>query len=95
MIVAAVKMKGREEKRREILQTIRDITDQVRKSEGCLGADCYQDISDKNVFYHVQQWQSRKHLDNHMHSKLFSALLGIKSILAEPPQIEHLHPSSE
>ena len=90
MIITTVKMKGREEKRLEILQTIREIANQVRRCKGCVGVNCYQDIDDKNVFYNVQEWRTRQDLADHLNSKLFAALLGIQSILAEPPQIEHM-----
>lgn len=95
MIITTVKMRGREDKRLEILQTLRGIAGQVRQCKGCVGVDCYQDIDDKNVFYTMQEWRTRQDLDDHLNSKLFAALLGITSILAEPPQIEHMLRSRE
>ena len=95
MIVATVKLKGREDKRLEILQTLRGFTDQVRQCKGCVGVNCYQDLDDQNVFYNVQEWRTRQDLDDHLNSKLFAALLGIKSILAEPPQIERMFHRAE
>jgi len=94
-MIAAVKLKARQEKRREIMQTISGIADQVRKCEGCIGVNCYQDIDDKNVFYYVQEWRTRQDMDNHLKSKLFAALLGIKSILAEPPHIDYMYRNRE
>lgn len=90
MIIATVKLKGREDKRLEIMQTLQGIAGQVRQCKGCVGVSCYQDLDDRNVFYTMQEWQTRQDLDDHLNSKLFAALLGIKSILAEPPQIEHM-----
>lgn len=95
MIISAVKLKGRQDKRREIMQTISGIADQMRQCEGCLGVNCYQDIEDKNVFYYVQEWRTREEMDNHFNSKLFAALLGLKSILAEAPQIDQMYRYSE
>lgn len=90
MIIATVKMKGRDDKRREIMQTITGIADQVKQCKGCVGAYCYQDLSDQNAFYYIQEWQSRQEMEDHLNSKLFSALLGLKTILAESPQVEVL-----
>ena len=95
MIIAAVKLKGRKEKRREIMQTIEGITDQVKMNQGCLGVNCYQDINDRNTFYYMQEWQTQQDLDEHLQSKLFSALLGIKSILSESPQVEFMYRNNE
>ena len=91
VIVSAVKLKGRRDKRKEIVQTISGIADQMRQCEGCLGVNCYQDIEDRNVFYYVQEWRTREDLDSHLKSKLFAALLGLRSILAEAPQIEQMY----
>ncbi|MHB8808424.1 MAG: putative quinol monooxygenase [Desulfobulbaceae bacterium] len=90
MIIARVKLKGREGKRLEIMQTLQGITDQVRQCKGCVGVNCSQDLNDQNIFYTMQEWRTRQELDDHLNSKLFAALLGIQSILAEPPQIEHM-----
>lgn len=95
MIISTVKLKGRQDKSREIMQTIRGIADQVRECAGCLSVNCYQDIEDRNVFYYVQEWRTREDMDNHLNSKLFAALLGLKSILTEAPQIEQMHRYSD
>ncbi|MHB1350412.1 MAG: hypothetical protein C4563_07475 [Desulfobulbus sp.] len=95
MIITTVKLKGREDKRLEIAQTIRGIADQVRQCKGCVGVNCYQDMEDKNVFYNVQEWRSSEELDGLLKSKLFAALLGLETILTEPPQIDHLYRKGE
>ena len=90
MIIATIKLRGREEKRREILQTISGLGDQVRELKGCFGANSYQDINDHDVFYHVEKWQTQQDLDEYLNSKLFSALLGIRTILIENPTVEFM-----
>jgi quinol monooxygenase YgiN len=95
MIITTVKLKGLQDKRREILQTINGIADQVRRCEGCAAVNCYQDINDRNVFFYVQEWRTSQDMNDHLNSKLFSALLDIKSILAEPPQIQYMYRNSE
>jgi quinol monooxygenase YgiN len=90
MIIATVKLKGRGEKRREIIQTISGLGDQVRKIKGCSDVNSYQDINDQDVFYHVEKWQTQKDLDEYLSSKLFAALLGIRTILVEKPTVEFM-----
>lgn len=91
MIVTSIKMKGRQEKRLEIMQSLNGITAEVKQSPGCIGANCYQDLDDRDIFFHVQEWQSREDLEAHRNSKLFAALLGLKSILADEPQVEIMY----
>ncbi len=90
MITAIVKLRGREAKRKEILQTISGLADQVVMIKGCLGVKSYQDIDDRNTFYHVEEWQTQQDLDSHLNSKLFSALLGVGIILVEKPTVEFM-----
>ncbi len=90
VIITTVKFKGRKEKRREILQTINGISDQVKLLKGCVSVNSYQDINDKNLFYHVEKWQTQQELDDYLKSNLFSAMLGIETILAEQPTVDFM-----
>jgi len=91
MIIAAIKMKGRQEKRLEIIQSLNGFTSKILEHKGCKYANCYQDINDQDIFYHVQEWQSQEEFDAHRDSKLFAALLGLQSILAAEPQIDFMY----
>lgn len=90
MYISSVSMKGRTEKRKEIIQTISGLCDQARGVEGCMSSRVYQDISDKDSFYIVKEWGDQKALDSYLSSRLFAVLLGIESILAEKPQVRIL-----
>lgn len=90
MIIATVKLKGRKEKRIEIIQTISEISEQVRQSKGCRWVDCYHDINNKHIYYLVKAWRTHQDLDLYLGSRLFAVLLGIKSLLVEKPEIKIL-----
>lgn len=90
MFVSSIKIKGRAEKRIEILQTINGVSEQTRRKRGCLGANSYQDINDENIFYLTEMWQTQEDMDDYLSSKLFAVLLGIKTILVETPEIKIL-----
>lgn len=64
---------------------------QVRRKKGCIEAATYQDVNNKNVFYLVEEWESRHDMDEYLHSNLFAVLLGAKTILSEMPEIKILH----
>ena len=78
------------DKYREISQTIASITDQTKSKKGCLTSAGYQDIENKNIFFLVEEWRTRRDMNEYLNSKLFAALLGIKTILAERPKIKIL-----
>lgn len=89
MILTTIKIHGRAEKRTEIVQTIRGLSEQLIEREGCLKADLYQDLDDKNIFYLLEVWPTRKHLESHMTSKSQAVLLGLETVLAKSLEIYH------
>jgi len=90
MFVSSIRMKAQPGKRKEILQTINGIIDQLSLKKGCLDVSSYQDIDDENIFYVVEEWQTEQDLNEYLHSKLFAVLLGIKTILVDRPEIKIL-----
>ncbi len=90
MFVSSFRMKGRSDKRKEIIQTLNGLSDQVRLKKGCLNVMSYQAIDDENVFCLVEEWKTKPDLDEYMNSQLYAALLGISTILVEKPEVQIL-----
>ncbi len=88
MIIATIKMKVIPEKRSELLQTLRSMTEKIRNIEGINTCNFYQDVDDENIFSLIEEWKTQEELDSHMKSDIFSALIGAKSLLIEPPEID-------
>jgi len=76
------------EKRTEVRQTLLSMIEPTEKGRGCLSCQVLRDIENKNVFSLIQKWETREDLDDHIKSDRFSVLLGTKSLLCEPQQIE-------
>jgi len=76
------------EKQKEVFQTLLSLIMPPGKEKGCLSYDIFYDIEDKNVFNLISEWENRQHLDHHMRSDRFSVLLGTKSLLCEPMEIQ-------
>jgi quinol monooxygenase YgiN len=76
------------EKQKEVMQTLLSMIEPPGKESGYLSYGIFCDIEDKNVFNLISEWETRQDLDHHIRSDLFSVLLGTKSLLCEPPQIE-------
>lgn len=84
MIVLVTIMNVLPEKQKEVLQTLLSMIETPGKEKGCLSYGISCDIEDKNVFNLISAWETRQHLDLHMRSERFSVLLGTKSLLCEP-----------
>jgi quinol monooxygenase YgiN len=87
MVVVTFKLLGKPEKLTEIRQSLNEIAVKVKKLDGCRDTKVYLDMNDENLFFMVEEWQNKRHLDDHMKSSLFSAILGIKGLLTKEPEI--------
>ena len=88
MIIVRITMNSLMEKRTEVMQTLLSMIESTENGRGCLSCRVLLDVEDKNVFNMIQEWETRKDLDDHIKSDRFSVLLGTKSLLCEPQQIE-------
>jgi quinol monooxygenase YgiN len=68
--------------------TMNALLEKTENERGCLKSHVFRDIEDKNGFGLIAEWETRKDLDHYIKSDRFSVLLGTKSLLCEPPQIE-------
>ena len=89
MILTTIKVHGQPAKRKEIIQTINELADQMAEEEGCLKADLYNDLEDKDTFYFMEEWSTKKDLDKFQNSRSLSVLLGLESLLVESLEIKH------
>jgi quinol monooxygenase YgiN len=76
------------EKQKELVQTILSMIGPMEKEAGCLSYALFCNIEDKNLLNLLEEWRTRKDLDRHLRSDMFSVLLGTKSLLCDPPQIQ-------
>jgi len=76
------------EKQLEVMQTLLSMIEPTGKEAGCLSYVVFCDIEDKSLFSLLEEWETRKDLDHHIKSHRFGVLLGIKTLLCEPPKIQ-------
>ena len=88
MIIVNITMTVKPDKYLEFRQTLLSMIGPTENEAGCLSHAVSQDISDKNCFSLMQTWQSSNDLDRHLKSPRFGVLLGSKSLLNEPLQVQ-------
>jgi quinol monooxygenase YgiN len=88
MIVVRIAMNVLPEKQKELVQTILSMIGPMEKEAGCLSCALFCNVEDKNLLNLLEEWQTRKDLDRHLRSEMFSVLLGTKSLLCDPSQIQ-------
>ena len=88
MVIVRITMNALLEKRTEVMQTLLSMVEPTENERGCLMSLGFRDIENKNGFGLIAEWETREDLDHYIRSDRFSALLGTKSLLCDPPQIE-------
>lgn len=88
VIVSRIIMNALPEKQKEILQTLLSLIGDPEEAKDALNYGIFSDIEDQNIFNLISEWETRRHLDDHIQSDKFSVLLGTKSLLVEPLKIQ-------
>jgi quinol monooxygenase YgiN len=88
VIIVRITMNALMEKRTEVMQTLLSMIESTENERGCLICQVFQDIEDKYGFDLILKWETPEDLDHYIRSDRFSVLMGTKSLLCEPPQIE-------
>lgn len=88
MIVLRITFDVFPEKQLEVVQTLLSMVEPVGKEAGCLSYAVFCDIVNKNRFSMLGEWETREDLNHHFMSQRFGALLGTKSLLDTPMQIQ-------
>ena len=84
MIVVRITMNVLPEKQKELVQTLLSMVGSMETEAGCLSYALYCNMGDQNLLNLLEEWQTRKALNQHLRSDMFGVLLGTKSLLIEP-----------
>lgn len=88
MIVIRITMNVIPGKQLEMTQTLLSMIEPTKNEVGCLSYGFFCDIQDNKRFCLLEEWKTRKDLDHHIASRRFGVLLGTKSLLQEPLDIQ-------
>jgi quinol monooxygenase YgiN len=88
MIVIKITMNVIPGKQLEMTQTLISMAEPTAQEGGCISYRIFCDIEDKNRLCLLEEWKTRKYLDQHMASHRFGVLLGTKALLSEPLDIQ-------
>jgi quinol monooxygenase YgiN len=87
VIIVRITMEALMEKRTEMMQTLLSMIEPAARENGCLNYDVFCDLEDNHVFSLIEEWETREDLDHHIRSDRFSVLIGTKSLLAKPMEM--------
>jgi quinol monooxygenase YgiN len=88
MIIVRTTLNVFPEKQLEVIQTLLSLIEPVGGEPGCNSCCAFCDIKDKHRLILLEEWETQKDLDQHIQSLRFGVLLGTRTLLCEPPQIQ-------
>lgn len=88
MIIVRTILRTLPEKQKEVMQTLLSMIEPPANGNGLLSYGIYRDIEDITVFKLISEWRSRRHLNAHLSSDRFGVLLGTKSLLSIPIEVQ-------
>jgi len=88
MITITITMKARPAKRQELLQTLHELTDEMRREHGFLDARIRMNGGNNNVLTFIEEWVTQEDVNAYMGSDYFHVLRGAMKLLTESSEIE-------
>ena len=88
MILIKIIMDALPKKRKEVLQTLLSMIEDIRLEKGCRNYQVFQCIEDEDIFCLVGEWDAREDLEHHMRSDRFGVLLGTRTLLDKHQDIQ-------
>ena len=89
MITASLRLVIPQERRGEVLRTLRSLRGPTIAKPGCARCEIYRDALDEGVFLYVEEWGSQEQLDRHVRSKHYRRLLAVMEVAAEKPDVSY------
>ncbi|MFI5295942.1 MAG: putative quinol monooxygenase [Thermodesulfovibrionales bacterium] len=86
-ILVTLRMIVRPERRNGLLETMRGMLEPVRVERGCLSYRLYEDVEDRNTFLLVEEWKTKRDLEDHLHTDNQRRLLALMDLLSEQPEL--------
>lgn len=84
MVVFKIRLNAYPVKKTEVSLTLEALAKKIGELPDCLGCQVFISKNDENELLLVEEWASKKKLDQHLGSELFTILLGTRPLLKEP-----------
>jgi quinol monooxygenase YgiN len=87
MILTALKLIPRVEKRREMIEILTRIESRTQLIFGCESSSVFVQVSPEQAILYVETWLSEEELHRHIQSDLYLWILAAMELASEPPEI--------
>jgi quinol monooxygenase YgiN len=87
MFVLSLRIRAPEDKRDEILRSLRSLVGPASAEAACVSCRVFQDSDDPDSITFVQAWTSQQDLERHVRAHQYRVLLAVADLSAGEPEI--------
>lgn len=77
------------EKRKEFLQTVNTLHEDMKREKGFTKSSIFQEVNDPDVFHLTEEWDTQDDLEMFTRSETFSVLMGALKVLSKETEIRY------
>lgn len=88
MVTVTLWFKVPSEKRKDFLDSARLLIEPTQIQPGCTSCTLYQNLSDPDAIFLVEEWESREELDRHIKSEQFRIILSLMEFSSDYPEFK-------
>jgi len=88
MHIVTLRIKVPRDQRKNFLDTARLVVGPTQVQPGCISCRFYQDLDDPDAVFQVEEWETRKELENHIKSDQYRIVLSLMDMSEKPPEFK-------
>ncbi len=87
MIHSIIRLRISPQKRGEVLEILKPLTDRIGADPGCLDSHLYKDLLEEECLMFEQRWRSEEDLKRHLRSSEYRDLLFVMEMAMSQPEV--------
>ena len=88
MHIVTLRLQVPPDQRKKILDAARLFVGPTQVQPGCISCRFYQDMNEPNAIFFVEEWKSRKTLEEHLKSNQYRIILSLMELSNEVPEFK-------
>ncbi len=90
MVQVMLRLTVEDDRRDEVLRTVRSTLGRTRAASGCVSCAMYADSDQANELLYLEEWTSHEQLVRHLRNGCWMSLLAVMEAAAKPPELRFI-----
>ena len=88
MHIVTLRLKVPRDQRNRFLDAAKRVMGPTEVQPGCISCRFYQDVNDPDAVFLVEEWNTRKELDQHLNSQEYRIILSLVDMSEKTPEFK-------